>query len=131
MSPQVVTLAMRCYPGIGSPGPAGRSWNLASKISPPDTVYLVVSLLMGNDEAFERERIRRFVLDNLLLGDSDRMPSDAESLLEAGVIDSTGILELIEFLEDAFGITVEDTETVPENLDGVERILGYLGRKQG
>lgn len=76
-----------------------------------------------------RERVRGFVLDSLLLGDVARMPSDQDSLLESGVIDSTGILELIEFLEEAFGVHVADDETVPENLDGVDRVVAYVTGK--
>lgn len=77
-----------------------------------------------------RDRVRGFVLNNLLLGDHNRMPPDDSSLLEAGVIDSTGILELIEFLEETFPISVADHETVPENLDGIDRIVAYIERKQ-
>lgn len=74
-------------------------------------------------------RVEAFILDEMLLGDRARMPDRDESLVESGVIDSTGILELIEFLESTFGIKVGDDETVPENLDGVERIVAYLQRK--
>ena len=76
-------------------------------------------------------RVETFILDNLLLGDEDRMPAPSDSLITTGVIDSTGILELIEFLEQEFGIEVDDTETVPENLDGVERITAFVTRKAG
>lgn len=86
---------------------------------------------MQIDDATLRERVRGFVLDDLLLGDAERMPSDDSSLLETGVIDSTGILELIEFLEEAFGIHVADNETIPENLDGIDRVVAYVARKQG
>ena len=75
-------------------------------------------------------RIAEFVLDNLLFGDEGRMPTGGESLLDSGVIDSTGILELIEFLETEFGVHVEDDETVPENLDGIDRIAAYVERKR-
>lgn len=75
-------------------------------------------------------RIAEFVLDDLLLGDEERMPSGEESLLESGVIDSTGVLELIEFLESEFGVHVEDDETVRENLDGIDRIAAYVTRKR-
>lgn len=77
-----------------------------------------------------RERIVEFVLNDLLLGDEFRLPETDASLLEAGIIDSTGILELIEFLEAEFGVRVEDHETVPENLDGIDRLVNYVSRKQ-
>ncbi|AZZ42236.1 acyl carrier protein [Acidipropionibacterium jensenii] len=85
---------------------------------------------MQIDDATVREKVRGFVLEDLLLGDSERMPSDDSSLLETGVIDSTGILELIEFLEQNFGIQVADNETIPENLDGIDRVVSYVLSKR-
>ncbi|SER91184.1 hypothetical protein SAMN05443377_1181 [Propionibacterium cyclohexanicum] len=65
--------------------------------------------------AGERATIRDFIVSNFLFGDASRMPADDQDLLLAGIIDSTGILELIEFLESSFNIQVLDTETVPGN----------------
>ena len=76
-----------------------------------------------------QERVEQFILDNLLLGDDARMPSATDSLIGTGVIDSTGILELIEYLEHEFGVEIGDTETVPENLDGIDRIVAFVHRK--
>lgn len=73
--------------------------------------------------------IEAFILDSLLLGDETRLPKPSDSLVESGVIDSTGILELIEFLEAEFGILVDEAETVPENLDGVANLVAYVDRK--
>ncbi|AZZ39340.1 acyl carrier protein [Acidipropionibacterium jensenii] len=81
---------------------------------------------MQINDATVREKVRGFVLEDLLLGDSERMPSDDSSLLDSGVIDSTGILELIEFLEEAFKIQVADNETIPENLDGIDRVVSFV-----
>lgn len=75
-------------------------------------------------------KVQEFILDSLLFGDASRMPDNGDSLLATGTIDSTGVLELIEFLEDSFQITVEDTETTPDNLDGVDRIAEFVRRKQ-
>lgn len=75
-------------------------------------------------------RVEAFIFENLVLGDQARMPSPADSLIESGVVDSTGVLELIEFLEEEFGITVEDSETVPENLDTIDRIVAFVVRKR-
>lgn len=75
-------------------------------------------------------KVREFILDNLLFGDASRMPDDDASLLATGTIDSTGVLELIEFLEATFQIKIEDTETTPDNLDGVGRIAAFVRRKQ-
>jgi len=52
------------------------------------------------------------------------------SLIEAGVIDSTGVLELVGYLEDAFGIRIRDDELLPENLDTIDNVVGFVTRKQ-
>ena len=75
------------------------------------------------------DRVRAFVVTNYLFGQVGRLPADSESLIESGVVDSTGILELIEFLEETFGIMVGDSETVPHNLGSVAAIDAYVGRK--
>ncbi|WP_231851384.1 acyl carrier protein [Microlunatus phosphovorus] len=59
------------------------------------------------------------------------MPEADESLLEAGVLDSTGVLELIEFLEDTFEISVEDSETIPENLGSIAGLTRFVQSKTG
>ncbi|MDY7231856.1 acyl carrier protein [Hyalangium rubrum] len=56
--------------------------------------------------------------------------NECTSLLDSGLIDSTGVLELISFIEREFGITVEDTEIVPENLDSLGRLAAFVARKQ-
>lgn len=76
------------------------------------------------------ERLRRFILDAYLFGDTERMPSDSDSLLQSGVLDSTGVLELIEFLEAEFAISVEESETVPANLDSVSGLVRYVTDKR-
>lgn len=75
-------------------------------------------------------RLREFIASSYLFDDLSRMPTDTDSLLETGVLDSTGVLELIEFLEEEFGFTVEDSETVPENLGSIAGITHYVGSKQ-
>jgi acyl carrier protein len=73
--------------------------------------------------------IRAFLAENFPLGaDANRLASDA-SLLEAGVIDSTGVLELIGFLESQYGIEVADDELLPENLDSIASIVRYVDGK--
>ena len=76
-----------------------------------------------------RERIVRFVVDDLLLGDESRRPAGEASLLDAGVIDSTGILELIEYLEAEFAISVGEDETTPDNLDSINSLTAFVVRK--
>ena len=78
----------------------------------------------------EKQQIRQFVLSNFYVADPAALV-DSASLLEAGIVDSTGVLEIITFLEDTFGIQVADEEMVPENLDAVERLVAYVKRKRG
>ena len=74
------------------------------------------------------ETVRKFVIENFLFGDGDILNDDT-SFLENGVIDSTGILELVFFLEETFGIKVEDDELLPENLDTLKNIEAFLEKK--
>jgi acyl carrier protein len=73
--------------------------------------------------------LRAFIASAYLFGDVTRMPSDTESLLESGILDSTGVLELIEFLEEKYGISVADTETGPENLGSIANVTRYVVSK--
>jgi len=77
-----------------------------------------------------RDQIRQFLLTNFYVPDPATLADDV-SLLETGIIDSTGVLEVIAFLEKTFHVTVEDVEMVPENLDSVTRLSAYLARKRG
>lgn len=69
--------------------------------------------------------IRRFITDTFLFGESQRL-DDHDSLLEAGIVDSAGILEIIAFLEDHYQIKVNDDELTPENLDTIASICAFL-----
>lgn len=74
-------------------------------------------------------QIKQFVLDNFLFGGSlDDIDAEA-SLMKTGVIDSLGVLQLISFAEETFGITIEDEEVVPDNFDSVRNLAGYLREK--
>ncbi len=77
------------------------------------------------------KEIRDFILESYLFTDDESALKNNQSLLEAGIIDSTGILELIEYIQQAFGIEVEDDEMIPDNFDTVERIVAYVSRKTG
>jgi acyl carrier protein len=76
-----------------------------------------------------RNELREFIGDNYLFGDHDRLPDDEASLLEEGIVDSTGVLELIEFLEDHFEIVVGESETVFENLGSVGGLTRFVASK--
>ncbi|HYV96156.1 MAG TPA: acyl carrier protein [Gemmatimonadaceae bacterium] len=73
--------------------------------------------------------VRSFVVDNFIMGNSAAALADGDSFMAGHVIDSTGFLELVGFLEDTFGITVADDEMVPENLDSLDNIAAYVKRK--
>ena len=75
-----------------------------------------------------KEKIKTFVVENFLFGSEDGL-KDETSFLEEGIIDSTGILELVTFLEEEFSIAIDDEELVPENLDSINNVTTFLGRK--
>mgnify|MGYP001247425853 CR=1 FL=1 len=75
-----------------------------------------------------KEQIRKFILENFILENPEDLVDD-DSLLEKGIIDSTGVLELVAFLESAYEIKVEDEELIPENLDSIKNIVVYLEKK--
>ncbi len=76
-----------------------------------------------------RQELRQFVVDNFLLGQDDVGLADHASFLDLGIIDSTGVLELVSFLERRYAIKVEDDELIPENLDSIDTLAGFLERK--
>lgn len=74
-------------------------------------------------------KIRTFVLDNFLFtNDESRLENDV-SFLEEGIVDSTGVLELVMFVEEKFDVTVEDEDIVPENFDSVSQLTNYIRHK--
>jgi acyl carrier protein len=75
-------------------------------------------------------QVRQFVIENFLFGRSDVMLNGDTSFLESRIIDSTGVLELVNFLETTYGIEVEEEEMDPANLDSLERIATFVGKKQ-
>lgn len=74
------------------------------------------------------QRVREFIGQNFVMSDASQLSAD-QSLMEARLIDSTGVLELVAFLEEQFGIQVSDAELVPENLDTIGNIVSYVQRK--
>jgi acyl carrier protein len=75
------------------------------------------------------KQFRDFIIDNFMLGRASEELTDDASLLDKGIIDSTGVLELVSFIEQTFSITVEDEELVPENLDSVKNLTAFVSRK--
>jgi acyl carrier protein len=76
------------------------------------------------------DQIRSYILENFLFTDSADAFADSDSFLERGIIDSTGVLELIYFVEEQFGIKVADKEMVPGNFDSVNNIAAFVQSKQ-
>jgi acyl carrier protein len=76
------------------------------------------------------QTIRNYILENYLFTDDQSTLQNDESFLNKGIIDSTGILEVISFLESEFAVKVEDREMIPENLDSVNNLVRYVTSKQ-
>ncbi len=77
-----------------------------------------------------RETLRQYILENCLFTQDGSRLNDADSFLSTGILDSTGILEIIMFLEETYGLKVEEAEMIPENLDSIDNLVAYIGRKQ-
>lgn len=76
-----------------------------------------------------KAQIREFIVNNFLFGATDTVLEDSGSFLQKGILDSTGILEVVGFLEEQYGIKIEDEELVPENLDSIENIVRFVSSK--
>ena len=76
-----------------------------------------------------KRQVRAYVVDNFLMGLQAEDLTDATSFLEKGILDSTGFLELVAFLEETYGFKILDEEMVPENLDSVNALEVYVKRK--
>jgi acyl carrier protein len=74
------------------------------------------------------QKLRSFVIENFLFGEEGKLGND-DSFLESGIIDSTGVLELVRFLEATFSIKVADEELTPDNLDSINKIVSFLQGK--
>ena len=75
-----------------------------------------------------KQQIREFIVENFLFGDANGLKDDS-SFLDEGIMDSTGVLELVTFLEEEFSVTVEDEDLIPENLDSINNVTAYLEKK--
>jgi len=75
----------------------------------------------------ERE-LKKFIKDNFFFGDHSDF-ADSDSFLEQGIIDSTGMLELVSFVQQQHGIKIEDDELIPDNLDSIDRLAAFIRRK--
>lgn len=75
-----------------------------------------------------RRRVRQYILENLMFSDDPSQLPDDASLLDRGIIDSTGVLEVVMFIEESFGVKVHDGDLLPENFDSVARIADFVAR---
>ena len=73
-------------------------------------------------------QIRSFIVDNFLFGDDDGL-DDQISFLDSGIVDSMGILEIVNFISEEFQVTVADEDLLPENLDSIDNIANYLSNR--
>ncbi len=76
-----------------------------------------------------QQQLRKFICENFYISDPKEI-ADETLLVTHGYIDSTGMLEVISFLEEEYGITITDQETTPENLESIERMAAFISRKQ-
>ena len=78
----------------------------------------------------ELRQIREFIFRNFLFAEDDGSLSNGDSLIASGTIDSTGVLELILFIEETFGVKIAEEEMIPANLDSVDSIVAFLRHKR-
>lgn len=81
------------------------------------------------ERQYERD-LRQYVIDNFLFGQGGSELKNDDSFMERGIVDSTGVLELVAFLEEKFQVKVEDEDLIPANLDSINNLLLYLEKKQ-
>ena len=74
------------------------------------------------------EEVKNYIVETFLFGDASPLENDT-SLLSSGIVDSTGLIEIISFLEDTFNIKINDDELLPENLDSLNKIDAFLAEK--
>ena len=76
-----------------------------------------------------KEQVRDYIVENFVMGSTKFVLNDTDSFMDKHVVDSTGFLELVTFIEDSWSLTVEDEEMVPENLDSLANIEAFVNRK--
>ncbi len=83
-----------------------------------------------NNTADMKAAIVEFINQNFLMGTGSIKFTESDSFLEKGIVDSTGVLEMVNFIQANFGVKVEDSELIPENLDSVNNITAFINRKK-
>ncbi len=87
--------------------------------------------MASTDQDTTKKELREFILEAFLFGDESELFEDGDSFMAKGIIDSTGVLELVSFLEEKYGVTVDDEEMVPANLDSLDNLATFIARKKG
>ncbi len=78
----------------------------------------------------EKSRLREFILENFITGlEADEL-NDDDSFLDQGIIDSTGVLEMVDFIEETYNFSIDDEEVLPENFDSINNLDAYIARKR-
>jgi len=88
---------------------------------------------MNNNLDYDEKKIvdiiRKFIINNFILSNHKENIDANKSLYENGIVDSTGVLEIVDFLEETFGIKIEDDELIPDNLDSIRKMSEFVQRK--
>ena len=82
------------------------------------------------DTVTTKKELREFIVEAFLFGDESDPFEDGDSFMQKGVIDSTGVLELVAYLEENYGVTVADEEMIPDNLDSLNNLVAFINKKK-
>lgn len=77
-----------------------------------------------------KSKLREFITENFLFGSDEDRFKDEDSFLDNGIIDSTGVLELVSYIEEEFGLEVKDEELIPDNFDSLNKLVTYIENKK-
>ena len=78
-----------------------------------------------------RKELKEFIIEVFLMGNESDCPGDSDSFMQEGIIDSTGVLELVAFVEDQYDISIDDDEMTPDNLDSIDKLAVFISGKLG
>lgn len=86
---------------------------------------------MSADKNEIKGKVREFLVQNFLLGRGSVSIKDSDSFLDSGVVDSTGVLEFVNYLQETWSIEVKDEELLPENFDSIDNLTAFVAKKLG
>jgi acyl carrier protein len=76
-----------------------------------------------------KEKLRNYIIENFMFGSENASLNDDDLFFDVGIIDSTGVLEVVGFIEEEFDFEVADKELIPDNFESVNKLVAYIGRK--